>query len=337
MPSYLKRLILTLPVLTVLLPSAQADSISAIYAFGDSLSDVGNVYQATHGTEPGAPYVNGQFSNGNVWVQDLATDLGLAKLTPSLLGGTDFAVGGAESGTTPLHTAVLGDLPSQLAAFQVLNPGGANPNGLYTIWIGSDDIRALVASNPSPAAAAADIAAVVGNIDKAIASLAGDGAKNFLVVTVPDLGETPGAIASGPAAMAGASALSLDFDSLLVNGSAPIPSLGAIAAADSLNLQVLDSYSLIDGIVGDPSEFGFTDTTQPCLTGAVNYAGGTPCANPNQYLFWDDIHPTAAGHTIIADAALATIVPEPATLTLLGAGALAVFVIRRRSQAVPKI
>lgn len=54
----------------------QAGTIDAIYAFGDSLSDVGNIYAYTSVNTPPAypasPYVNGQFSNGNVWVQDLA-------------------------------------------------------------------------------------------------------------------------------------------------------------------------------------------------------------------------------------------------------------------------
>jgi phospholipase/lecithinase/hemolysin len=74
----------------------QADAIDDIYAFGDSLSDVGNIYQITGGATPGPPYVNGQFTNGNVWVQDLAVDLGLPQLKPSLLGGNDYAYGSAE-------------------------------------------------------------------------------------------------------------------------------------------------------------------------------------------------------------------------------------------------
>ena len=83
------------------------------------------------------------FQNGQVWVQDLAASLGLPAVTPSLAGGptgTDFAVGTAESGTTPVHAAGLADLPAQLAAFHAANPV-ANPNGLYTIWIGSNDLK----------------------------------------------------------------------------------------------------------------------------------------------------------------------------------------------------
>ena len=71
-----------------------------------------------------------------------------------------------------------------------------------------------------------------------------------------------------------------------------------------------------------------TDVTDACLVGS------TPCANPSQYLFWDDQHPTAAGHAIVADAALALLAPEPGSLTLIGAGLFAlVFIGRRRITA----
>src|SRR5580698_1999619 len=100
----------------------QADPIDAIYAFGDSLTDVGNIYTATGGTTPGAPYVGGQFTNGNVWVQDLASSLGVPSLKPSLLGGTDYAYGTAETGAASFNTsAVNTDLvgsSGQLAQFQ---------------------------------------------------------------------------------------------------------------------------------------------------------------------------------------------------------------------------
>src|SRR6516165_2559979 len=41
---------------------SQASSFDAIYAFGDSLSDVGNIFTASGGVAPAAPYANGQFS-----------------------------------------------------------------------------------------------------------------------------------------------------------------------------------------------------------------------------------------------------------------------------------
>jgi len=42
---------------------------SAFYVFGDSLSDVGNVYAASGGAEPASPYYAGEFSNGPIWAQ----------------------------------------------------------------------------------------------------------------------------------------------------------------------------------------------------------------------------------------------------------------------------
>ena len=106
---------------------------SAIYAFGDSLSDAGNlsIFTSLTGTEPVSPpyyqekygdITGNVFSNGPTWVQDLSIALGLGTLTPSLTGGTDFAYGGAETGATPQNAnnpeieAI--SLPSQILQFR---------------------------------------------------------------------------------------------------------------------------------------------------------------------------------------------------------------------------
>jgi phospholipase/lecithinase/hemolysin len=311
---------------TISLCSLQANPIDAIYAFGDSLSDVGNVLIATGGAEPAFPYANGQFSNGPVWVQDLASDLGLAPLTPSLAGGTDYAFGAAQSGSA--NPSDL--LSNQVPAFEAAHPGGADPNALYTIWIGSNDLQDIPPGS-TLAEIETDIGDIAGNIDTAINDLASTGAKNFLVATIPNLGDTPGALAAGAAVVAALTQLSASFDSVLVNGSGPIPSLAGLAAADSINLSVLDTYALNDAIVANPAAYGFSNVTDPCLLGAVNYAGGTPCATPNNYLYWDaEGHPTAAANLIIAGAALPLVTPEPALTSLVAAALFGMFLARRR-------
>jgi phospholipase/lecithinase/hemolysin len=328
MPSYLIRFLRAAPLLSVLASSAYASSFSNIYAFGDSLSDVGNDFIASAHTIPGPPYANGQFSNGPVWVKDLAASLGLPPITASLAGGTDYAFGGAISGNLPFLSAGFGDLPYQLSTFKTANPNfAANGNGLYTIWIGANDLSDIP-TTATKAQIATDLKAIVTNVDTAISTLATDGAKNFLVVTVPDLGKTPEAIANGPKGVAAASLLSAEFDIGLTS------SLSAFSADPFLNLKVLDTYSLVDSIVAQPGKFGLTDVTDPCLTGEVLYSGGTPCANPNQYLFWDQLHPTAAGHAIVAADAFQVLAPEPASITLLGVGILSLFAARRRSRVV---
>ena len=244
----------------------RAGAYDAIYAFrGDSLSDTGNIFAATGGAEPAAPYANGQFSNGAVWVQDLAAGLGVAPLKPSLLGGTDYAYGGAQTGQTPFHTANSTDLTGasgQVSQFEAAH-ANADPNALYTIWIGSNDMRAAAQSNASPAQIALDIGVAVAHVDSAVAALAGEGAKNFLILTVPDLGKTPEAIAAGPTAQAGASALAAAFNAALLKGGGPIPPLASLAAADSLKVKVSRYLQYLDTIVGNPGAFGSSERDEP--------------------------------------------------------------------------
>jgi phospholipase/lecithinase/hemolysin len=90
----------------------------------------------------------------------------------------------------------------------------------------------------------------------------------------------------------------------------------------------LNTYPLLDQIVANPAAYHLTNVTQPCLTGEVNFSGGTPCAAPNQYFFWDPDHPTAAGHEIVA-AALNVVTPEPGSISLIAVGMLGLLLVRR--------
>jgi phospholipase/lecithinase/hemolysin len=163
-----RSIIAAAAVLSISAGQAFAGPYSAIYSFGDSLSDVGNAYIADGGTEPVSPYYQavygtppfqfsaGVFSNGPIWVQDLGKALGLP-VTPSFAGGNDYAVGGAITGdtyftvpggapggtVTPFLTAGPGDLPSQVDASLSSNPS-APSSALYTLSIGANDLFAAL-------------------------------------------------------------------------------------------------------------------------------------------------------------------------------------------------
>jgi GDSL-like Lipase/Acylhydrolase len=150
---------------------------------------------------------------------------------------------------------------------------------------------------------------VIGNIATFIGDLGADGARNFVVLNVPDLGLSLRVQAQGPAVAAGVSAFTAAFDVVLQS------TLAGLAQADGLDLHLIDTYALVAEAVADPALFGLTNVTSPCLPPGST----TPCTTPDQYLFWDDLHPTETGHLVLADVALADVglVPEPSGLGLL--------------------
>jgi phospholipase/lecithinase/hemolysin len=274
-----------------------AASFSRIYAFGDSLSDAGNDYILSLGLAPtSAIYSDGRFSNGPVWVQDLARDLGLPAVTPSLHGGTDFAYGGAEAGQEPLHTVdPVIDLPSQLAQFLADVPH-PSANALYTLSIGANDLLdAIPKFAAHPTEAIADINAAVTDEINFVSALALDGARNFAILNVPNLGVTP---EEAGAISATATKLSALFDTDLSKD------LAALASKDHLAIHLVNAFGLINEAIADPSKFGLKNVTTPVWTGNYeNPLSGTLNATgaaQNSYLFFDHLHPTATGHNAIA-------------------------------------
>ncbi len=289
------RLILSLVLgLGVLPGAALAGTLDPTwYVFGDSLSDPGNLFAANGGTHPPSPpYFEGRFSNGPVWTEYL----------PSSLDVVNYAVGGATTGRDntnddPGAGAEFDGLLDQVDAF--LAGGAADPNGLYVIFAGGNNFLGGV-TNPT-----VQVTQALTDLVTAGLTLQGAGAQDFLYFGLPDLGLTP-LLSGDPVLAGGASALTDQFNALL-----PLTLNGAVGSFD-----VFDTAGLLRDAVTDPAAFGLTNVIDACL-------GDPACTDPDQYLFWDSIHPTTAVHEIVAGQVLA-FVPEPAALglLLLAAGAL---------------
>jgi phospholipase/lecithinase/hemolysin len=295
-------------------------SYSAIYAFGDSLSDAGNAsiatalvgsripvsppyYKQSYG--PFGTFTATVFSNGPTWVQDLSPLLGRGTLRPSLYAGTDFAYGGAETGSAAgssngLEISAI-SLPSQLTQFQALVPA-PSPGALYTLSIGTNDTIAILDTpGLTMPEMISQVSAAVSSEMSFISALAGRGAQNLLVADVPDLGKVPVVTQrQDPSEDTLASQLS-NLYNIDLNAA-----LETMAPARGINLHILPIYSLLDQAVAEPSQFGLTNATDPVWSGnftdsSSGTLAATTLAQQNQYLFWDHYHPTAHVHQLIAD------------------------------------
>jgi outer membrane lipase/esterase len=257
---------------------------SALYVFGDSYNDVGNIYIASVGTVPGPPYYKGRFSNGPLWIEHIAYTWGLGQIAPSLAGGTDYAFGGAEvTADVPVGGGnVIPSVPHQVAAYLLASKGKADPNALYVLEGGGDDI--LNATGGSPQQLAYQIAAGLAGAELAL-RLAG--ARNFLIPTVYDLSLSPAGSLNPAFTKAASLATNKFLDEFLT--------LEMLFPGNHITR--LNSFDLFNGIiVNDPYHYAFTDVVHPC----VNQITHTPCADPAHTFFWDGIHPTTFGHAFLA-------------------------------------
>lgn len=304
-------------------------SFSSIVVFGTSLSDPGNAFtllahpiagvnltgNVSQNTPPydtldeslipDAPYAKGghHFSNGSTWIEQFAQGRGLAAdVGPAFQSGSskahNYAVGGARATNYPDRV----NLPQQVQTFLYDVRQTAPVDALYVIEIGNNDIRdALVqfstvfylTGDQGQAAAAANavITSALAGIAYNIQVLYSFGARKFLVWNAARLDLVPAVRALGQGAITIASTLTDGFNKgLAENVLAPYSALPGIQIAQ------LDITFQMAAVINSPGDFGLTNVTNPCVT------PNTPpftCQQPDEFFFWDGIHPTKAVHAII--------------------------------------
>ncbi len=270
--------------------AASAQSYNRLVVFGDSLSDNGNLYAATLNTTPASPpYFNGRFSNGPVFTELLGFNAGRFTAGAPVTGSVNYAFGGAR---TDSQVSPPG-MRNQLLAYT--GGGGTfGANDLVSILGGANNIfqavgPASVSPNPtgfiSPVAlsAAADVNFIVN-------SVAGAGAGTILVGNLPNLAITP-QFNQGPFAAAAPLA---DFAGTTFNNALRAGLMTTAAAQPGSNIILMDLYKIGPALVANAGAFGLTNVRDVCFNGI------TVCANPDGYLYWDSVHPTAAGHRLLA-------------------------------------
>lgn len=315
-----------------------------LYVFSDSLSDPGNIFHATNAvqlfddffglnipiTPPSPPYFEGRFSNGLVWVEQLAAELDIdvtpstelsvifpgieinfpltinfddglnLEVSPYFNGNTteqsvNFAFGGAQTGEN--GAGEFGDLIPGLQqqvewfiADHQLLNKTADSDALYIISGGRNDYTDI----------SIDPEDVVNNIEEEIQSLYDIGARDFLVSNLVDLGELPATPSELADSFTNLTDIHNNFLEQTVN-----------ELSDSLtgaNIVTLDLNSLFDDVLENPSDYDLTNVSDPYLDPVTLMPNVD--ANVDEYLFYDTVHPTVVGHDIINDFALTTLAAE---------------------------
>ncbi len=295
---------------------AATTDYTSLIVLGDSLSDNGNLFAATGGTNPASPpYFNGRFSDGPVWAETLA-----AEFTASGELAANFAYGGARA---IANADGIPDLQTQIGIATGNVPAAALGNRpLATLWFGANDLFGVIGSATTADVIAVGRAAATA-VAKGIQALATDGVQDFLVGNLPDLGSTPLFNLFQPGAKSDATAGSDAFNTQLASDLAALRSTG-------LAITLLDANALFADLLADPAAYGVANPFISCIIPGVSV-----CADPAGLAFFDAVHPTAGMHGFVADIAIAALNPAPVPLPLpasmLGGALIGIAFLRRRA------
>jgi thermolabile hemolysin len=265
------RMIFPTVLLSLFLTVTTGRSFTALYAFGDSLSDTGR-FPAT----PAQSYFNGRYSNGPLWVEYLSTDLGLP-----YIAANNFAVSGSTTS----------DLLSQIAGLP------ASPKlqtALFTIESGGNDFLDDSGLGTNDTAWSDMVLGAVANFTNAVDVLYTKGAREILVGNLSNIGEIPRF-----STFSANYRIYVDLKVALFNSQLASALTNVMQHSPGLRIYLADFNRESSAILNAPASFGFTVSTigalqDPNLTDK-SFTG--PGAN---YVFWDPVHPTTKGHALLA-------------------------------------
>lgn len=283
---------------------------SGIVVIGDSLSDVGNINSVSHAVigqpNPAPPYFAGRFSNGPLWIDYVGSALGLDASTPFVAGGNNYAIGGAQIGLSngavedaigeiigDALASVVGNLGMTTQSIvHALDGGSVDGNELYVMWGGGNDfLQHELATDINGMALSAALNIFI---------LHGAGARDILVPNVPPIGSTPrfrGTEIEDP----------LNDLVASYNGALADVLFAMDILLGDMEINYVDVNSFFNQMTElAPPSFNVTDPA---------FENGTVVGDPNQYMFWDTVHPTALSHLLLAQFVLNEGLPPLSTVT----------------------
>lgn len=318
-----------------------------VVSFGDSLSDVG-----TYAGTGQAGFVRGRYTTnpGEVWTQKVAEYYG-GTLTAAYLGGygqplvaasgLGYAQGGSrvtdpigESHATTSATdySAATTVPVVTQVQEYLNAHGSfNANQLVLINGGANDI--FIQATSLVKAVAADVAGgmtaqaaiaketqttlvpVANALAAQVGAVLAAGATHVVVSNVPDIGQTPLALALGPQGQAVLSGVTQAYNAALRTALQTAGNLGKVIYVDAYSWQdaLLTNYAAngfavantgtacnLTAMAGVAAAAGLSDPTSYASSLYCNSASLTVAGADQTYVFADDVHPTTHTHALFA-------------------------------------
>ncbi|MGO2279451.1 MULTISPECIES: autotransporter domain-containing protein [unclassified Psychrobacter] len=299
---------------------AHANTYDSVTFFGDSLTDGGYFSPLTQG--PLGFEESGQFTTNpdNTWATSFAEQLGTTSTANTFDGsqtGNNYAIGGARAGVDVTAFGIpVASANSQVDSYLANNK--VDPNGLYVVWAGAND---LLAAAENPTNAQATILGAVASQTETINTLKDNGAKYILVPNIPDVGLTP-RFTPDPD-LEGQNLIDALTAQASATGAASLYNQFMLSAAENTgaNIIPLDMFSLTREITASPAQYGFTNVTdEACGDNNSSLTCGRDTlveTDANEtYFFADGIHPTGKAHQMIADYANA-VVTAPSLIGVL--------------------
>jgi outer membrane lipase/esterase len=307
--------------------------ISQLYFFGDSLTDSGyNDLWAFPTPLPVGKAPTFTTFGGYTWAQYLARDIKAFTLpiypgpapadkitnnsiypVPGFVSGTltgiNYAAGGSTTNSTGFNETWAPSLHQQVSKYLATAGGVADPNAVYFLWSGANDILTLIAGGgPTPTQLqllqAASTAAT--NIGNEAARLSAAGAKRIVVMSLPNIGLTPliGLLSgSSPTLPATMKNLTFTFNSMLNT------QLGKVISQYNTKILYISVYDLLDNVIlatqaGQSyvvagQSFKFVNYTSPACA-AASSAIYCPSSAPTNYVFADVLHPSDMAHRVLS-------------------------------------
>lgn len=270
----------------------QANTINRLVAFGDSLSDTGNIFNGSQWIFPNRnSWFLGHFSNGLVWTEYLAKEKNIPLY--------NWAVGGAAGENKYVALTGVYDQVTSYLTYIKMAKNYKPENTLFTLEFGLNDFMNYHR----------ELSEVKGDLSRALIRLVDAGAENILLFTLPDATKAPQFKYSTQDEIVTIRNQINEFNLFIKEQAKYYKETGK-------NVVLFDAGELFSQITADPQEHGFQNSTDACLdinrSSSLDYLYSHSLTKDceyygsDAYVFWGVTHPTTATHRYIADKILET-------------------------------